>query len=93
MFQQRRDACGLVGASIAQKMTAAFRALAYGNSADIIEENGRLGDSKTCNFEDVPRNCQLVRGQMVACGFLERTSCSSSPENTQYSIVKITNPT
>jgi hypothetical protein len=44
-LQQRPGTCGLLGASTGQKMTAAFRALACGNSTDIIDEYGRLGES------------------------------------------------
>lgn len=44
-FVQRRDATGRLGASAVQKMTAALRVLAYGASADSIDEYVRLGES------------------------------------------------
>jgi hypothetical protein len=57
-FQQRLDACGLLGASTDQKTTAAFRTLAYGNSADIFEEYGRLAEST--NWECLKKLCQGI---------------------------------
>lgn len=44
-FQQRPDATGKLGASALQKVTAALRLLAYGGSADQLDEWIRLGES------------------------------------------------
>ena len=44
-FVQKRDALGVLGLSSLQKMTAAMRILAYGCSADALDENLRLGES------------------------------------------------
>jgi len=44
-FRQLPDACGRLGASAVQKCTAALRVLAYGRSADSIDEYVRLGES------------------------------------------------
>jgi hypothetical protein len=74
-FQQLPDACGLQGASTDQKMTAAFRALAYGNSAGIYRSVWALGRVEPAMSEnDVPRNCRRVRGRMVAASSRERAA-------------------
>jgi len=44
-FQQRKDATGRWGLTALQKCTAAIRLLAYGNSADTVDEYVRLGES------------------------------------------------
>ena len=44
-FVQRRDACGKVGLSSLQKISAAFRMLAYGVPADSVDEYVRIGES------------------------------------------------
>uniref|UniRef100_A0A0D3ARL9 DDE Tnp4 domain-containing protein n=1 Tax=Brassica oleracea var. oleracea TaxID=109376 RepID=A0A0D3ARL9_BRAOL len=44
-FQQRKDATGRWGLTALQKCTAAIRLLAYGNSADTVDEYLRLGES------------------------------------------------
>ena len=46
-FVQRRNAANTVGLSSEQKMTAALRMLAYGMSADSIDEYVRIGESTT----------------------------------------------
>ncbi|XP_013674449.2 uncharacterized protein LOC106378951 [Brassica napus] len=44
-FQQRKDATGRWGLTALQKCTAAICLLAYGNSADTVDEYLRLGES------------------------------------------------
>ena len=44
-FVQRRDACGALGLSSLQKISAAFRMLAYGVPADSVDEYVRIGES------------------------------------------------
>ncbi|XP_062230036.1 uncharacterized protein LOC133927592 [Phragmites australis] len=44
-FRQKRDATGKLGLSPLQKMTAAIRQLAYGVSADAVDEYVRIGGS------------------------------------------------
>ncbi|XP_062193495.1 uncharacterized protein LOC133896872 [Phragmites australis] len=44
-FQQRRNAAGELGLSALQKVTAAFRMLAYDAPADSLDECLRLGES------------------------------------------------
>lgn len=44
-FQQRRDATGKIGISGLQKMIAALRMLAYGVSADFLDDYVRMGES------------------------------------------------
>lgn len=44
-FQQRPDATGLLGLSSLQKVTAALRVMAYGSSADSLDENLRMAES------------------------------------------------
>ena len=55
-FQQRRDATGRFGLSALQKCTAAIRMLAYGSTADTVDEYLRLGETTalSClhNFTD-----------------------------------------
>lgn len=44
-FQTRKDATGRVGFNVYQKCTAALRQLAYGVSADAVDEYLRMGES------------------------------------------------
>ena len=44
-FEQRPDATGLLGLSTLQKVTAGLRLMAYGSSADSLDENLRMGES------------------------------------------------
>ena len=44
-FVQRRNCAGTLGLSSLQKMTAAFRMLAYGVAADYVDEYVRIGES------------------------------------------------
>ncbi|XP_018854897.2 uncharacterized protein LOC109017023 [Juglans regia] len=44
-FVQKRDASGRLGLSSLQKMTAAIRMLAYGVTADLMDEYIRIGES------------------------------------------------
>ena len=46
-FQQRPDAIGRLGASPLQKCTAAIRMLAYGTSADAVDEYLKIAESTT----------------------------------------------
>ena len=54
-FVQRRNAANTVGLSGEQKMMAALRMLAYGMSADSLDEYVRIGESTT--IECVKRFC------------------------------------
>ena len=54
-FVQSRNATNTIGISNEQKMTAALRMLAYGMSADSIDEYVRIGESTT--IEWVKRLC------------------------------------
>lgn len=44
-FQMRKDAAGKSGFNVYQKCTAAIRQMAYGTSADAVDEYLRMGDS------------------------------------------------
>ena len=57
-FVQRRNAANTVGLSGEQKMTAALRMLAYGMSADSLDEYVRIGE--TTIIQCVKRFCQGV---------------------------------
>ena len=57
-FVQRRNVSNTIGLSDEQKMTVALRMLAYGMSADLIDEYVRIGESIT--IECVKRFCQGV---------------------------------
>ena len=57
-FVQRRNAANTLGLSGEQKMTAALRMLAYGMSADSLDEYVRIGETTT--IECVKRFCQGV---------------------------------
>ena len=57
-FVQRRNVANTLGLSGEQKMTAALRMLAYGMSADSLDEYVRIGETKT--IECVKRFCQGV---------------------------------
>eukprot|EP00918_Siedleckia_nematoides_P106852 GHVU01233084.1.p1 GENE.GHVU01233084.1~~GHVU01233084.1.p1 ORF type:complete len:421 (+),score=42.04 GHVU01233084.1:2-1264(+) len=46
---QRRDATGLLGASVRLKMTAALRVLAYGAAYDAYDEYLRLSETSICD--------------------------------------------
>ena len=46
-FIQSTDAIGVLGLSSLQKITAAYRILAYGTSADSVDEYIRIGESTT----------------------------------------------
>ena len=45
-FQQRRNAAGELGHSTFQKVTATLRMLAYGISADLVDDNLAMGESQ-----------------------------------------------
>ena len=55
---QRRNAANTIGLSGKQKMTVALRMLAYGISADSIDEYVRIGESTT--IERVKQFCKGV---------------------------------
>ena len=55
---QKRNAANTIGLSSEQKMTAALRMLAYGMSADSLDEYVRIGETTT--IECVKRFCQGV---------------------------------
>ena len=44
-FRQKPNALGVLGASPIQKVVAAFRMLAYGVSADFLDDYVRMGES------------------------------------------------
>jgi hypothetical protein len=46
-FAQKRNVVGALGFSCLQKVTAAFRQLAYGVPADYVDEYLRIGESTT----------------------------------------------
>ncbi|CAL2263859.1 unnamed protein product [Prunus armeniaca] len=57
-FQQRRDACGNLGLSTHQKLTAALCMIAYGTPADQIDENLRMAE--TTSIETLKRFCLTI---------------------------------
>ncbi|KAJ8772095.1 hypothetical protein K2173_027272 [Erythroxylum novogranatense] len=57
-FTQRRDGCGKLGLSSLQKVTAAFRMLAYGVSADSTDEYIKIGESTA--IESTKRFCRAI---------------------------------
>ncbi|XP_026456900.1 uncharacterized protein LOC113357675 [Papaver somniferum] len=57
-FAQKRDACGILGLSPRQKVTAAIRMLAYGCAADAIDEYLRIGE--TTVLEATRRFCKTI---------------------------------
>ena len=59
-FVQKNDALGFPGLTGIQKMTAAMRMLAYGMSADAVDEYVRIGESTT--IECLKRFCKGVVG-------------------------------
>jgi hypothetical protein len=76
-FKQKPDACGVLGASVYQKMTAALRQLAYGSPADILQEYIRT--SGTLNAEALNKFCESV----VAL-FGDEYLCPLDGANLQY---------
>ncbi|XP_018460218.1 uncharacterized protein LOC108831154 [Raphanus sativus] len=57
-FTQKRDAAGRVGLSSLQKVTAAFRMLAYGLPADAIDEHIRISESTA--IESLKKICRAI---------------------------------
>ncbi|XP_026416782.1 uncharacterized protein LOC113312239 [Papaver somniferum] len=57
-FAQKRDACGVLGLTPHQKVTAAIRMLAYGYAADAIDEYLRIGE--TTVLEATRRFCKKI---------------------------------
>ena len=57
-FQQRRDSLGRLGLSSLQKITAAFRMLAYGVPADATDEYVKIGESTA--VESLKRFCRAI---------------------------------
>ena len=51
-FQMRADATGKMGLSPLQKCTAAIRMLAYGTSADSVDDYLRIGETTTLKCVD-----------------------------------------
>jgi hypothetical protein len=58
-FVQKRDACGLVGLSSRQKMTAALRMLSLGVCADAMDDYCRTSESTA--MECMKRFCSAIR--------------------------------
>jgi hypothetical protein len=50
VWGQKTDACGKVGFSVEQKMTACLRVLAYGGAADRVDEYICMGESTTLKY-------------------------------------------
>ena len=57
-FEQRTDALGRLGLSPLQKITAAFRMLAYGVPADATDEYVKIGESTV--IESLKKFCRTV---------------------------------
>ncbi|KAJ0472765.1 putative harbinger transposase-derived protein [Helianthus annuus] len=57
-FVQRRDNIGRLGLSSMQKITAALRMLAYGVSADFMDEYIRIGESTA--MESLKKFCETI---------------------------------
>ncbi|XP_021617979.1 uncharacterized protein LOC110619028 [Manihot esculenta] len=57
-FEQQRDAIGKIGLSTLQKITAVFRMLAYGLSADATDEYVKIGESTA--IESLKRFCRAT---------------------------------
>lgn len=57
-FTQRRDALGMPGLSSIQKVTAAVRQMAYGTSADQVDEYVRIAESTA--MECLKKFCHAV---------------------------------
>ncbi|AAF97981.1 F21J9.3 [Arabidopsis thaliana] len=66
-FVQRRDRVGKLGLSGLQKMTAAFRMLAYGVPADSTDEYIKIGESTA--LESLKRFCRAIV-EVFACRYL-----------------------
>ncbi|AEC06258.1 nuclease [Arabidopsis thaliana] len=66
-FVQRRDGVGKLGLSGLQKMTAAFRMLAYGVPADSTDEYIKIGESTA--LESLKRFCRAIV-EVFACCYL-----------------------
>ncbi|KAK2647990.1 hypothetical protein Ddye_015479 [Dipteronia dyeriana] len=62
-FVQRRDSMGRPGLSTLQKITAVFRMLAYGCSADATDEYIKIGESTT--IESLKRFCCAIVEEFV----------------------------
>jgi hypothetical protein len=60
-FVQKRDAAGILGLSPLQKMTAAIRMLAYGTSADSVDDYVRI--EKSTALESLKRFLQRGSGK------------------------------
>jgi hypothetical protein len=60
-FEQKKDALGLVGFSPHQKLTSALRMLAYGTSADQLEDLTRMAESTPLHNLKVFRNSIISR--------------------------------
>lgn len=60
-FVQRRDACGLIGLSSRQKITAALRMLSLGVCADAMDDYCRTSESTA--MECMKRFCVAVRAE------------------------------
>ena len=60
-FMQKMDACGLIGLSSRQKITAALRMLALGVCADVIDDYCRTSESTA--MECMKRFCIAVRAE------------------------------
>ena len=57
-FVQKKDACGVMGLLPEQKITAALRMLAYGASANQVDEITRMG--KSTILESLMSFCSVI---------------------------------
>ncbi|XP_071704185.1 uncharacterized protein [Rutidosis leptorrhynchoides] len=57
-FHQRRDACGLLGFNIVQKVTSAIRQLAYAATADLFDEYLHMGEQTS--YDCLNKFCKCI---------------------------------
>ncbi|XP_071718224.1 uncharacterized protein [Rutidosis leptorrhynchoides] len=57
-FHQRRDACGLLGFNIVQRVTSAIRKLAYAASVDLFDEYLHMGEQTS--YDCVNKICKCI---------------------------------
>ena len=60
-FVQKRDACGLLGLSSCQKITAGLRMLSLGVSANAMDDYCRTSESTA--MESLNRFCSAIRNE------------------------------
>ena len=80
-FVQKCDAAGVLGLLPEQKLTAVIRMLAYGASADQVDEIARMGKSTT--LEVLVRFCQAVETL-----YIREYLCRPTPRDLQRLLQK-----